>query len=276
MKRAHLNDTRGRNLIAFAKALAALTVTATLFPLQVMVRALMRGPVSFALPQLWHRALCHILAIRIERVGDADPRSGTVYVGNHLSHFDIFVMGACVRAAFIAKDDMAIWPGMRLLGAMQHTLFVSRRARAAARVAEQVASMRRQGQRLILFAEGTTSSGVTVAPFKSSLFAVLVSGADSSRVPASVQPFTLQLLEVDGQPLLDASDRDLYAFYGGASAGEHVWRFLRSRGARVRVTLHAPIAITPGITRKTLAAAAHAVVIAELERGVQVGSPAPT
>lgn len=260
-----------RSLVGCAKALAAIAVTLALFVPQLLVRACTRGPASFVLPQFWHRALCGILAIRIDRNGAVDARPGTIHVGNHLSHFDIFAVGSLVRAAFIAKGEMAGWPGMRLLGAMQQTLFVSRRARDAGAVAAQVAQARRQGRRLVLFAEGTTSSGMSVAPFKSSLFAVFGEPGDDTASVAVLQPFTLELVETDGQPCASAEARDLYAFHGGAEAGAHVWRFLRSRGARLRITFHPALPIHPGASRKDLAASAHAVVSGGL-RATQVAS----
>ncbi len=266
--------------IAASKVLACLGVTAVMLPPQLLVRLSTSGPASFVLPQLWHRALCGLLGIRIERIGAIDTRVGTTYVGNHISHFDILALGACVRGAFIAKGEMASWPGMRLLGAMQQTLFVSRRARDAAEVTQQVAGVRRLGHRLVLFAEGTTSPGESVAPFKSSLFAVLLPGGSRTHAmddasgelehsrhaqgraadEVRIQPFTLTLVAADGHAVRSAHDRDLYAFHGDASAGAHVRRFLRSRGARVRILFHAPIDVAPGTTRKQLAAITHAIV----------------
>ncbi len=251
--------------IAWSKALAALAITAVLFPLQFAVRQVSDGPASFAIPSLWHRALCRVLAIKVDQVGEVDLRAGTIYVGNHLSHFDIFVVGACVRAAFIAKGEMAGWPGMRFLGSLQQTLFVSRRARDAAKVAAHVREVLGRGTRLVLFAEGTTSPGLTVAPFRSSLFEILADPAPP-RVESRLQPFTLELSEVDGSSLDSGADRDVYAFHGGAPAGAHVWRFLRSRGARLRVTFHAPLDAAHDMTRKDLATAAHAAVSGALGR----------
>ena len=246
-------------LAACGKALIAIAVTVALFPLQLMVRMVSSGPASFVLPQLWHRALCRTLAIDVEQAGAIDTRAGTIYVGNHISHFDIFAVGACVRAAFIAKGEMSAWPGMKWLGAMQQTLFVSRRARDAAKVAATVREAIGRGTRLVLFAEGTTSAGTTVAPFRSSLFEVLADPAPP-RVESRLQPLTLELADADGRPVGSGGERDLYAFYGGTPAGAHVWRFLRSRGARVRITFHAPIDATHTMTRKELAHAAHAAV----------------
>ncbi len=255
---------------AIVRSAVALFVTVVLFLPQAVVRTVTRGPAAFVLPQLWHRALCRTLGIEVVKTGAIDTCPGTVYVGNHVSHFDIFVLGSCTRAAFIAKVEMAQWPGMQLLGSMQQTMFVSRRARDAARVAQRVAKARYRGHRLVLFAEGTTSSGVNVAPFKSSLFSVLIdarhakSEDGASRAPARLQPFTIRLLETDGMALREGGDRDVYAFHGGAPADAHVWRFLRSRGARAEVVFHPPITVAPDMTRKSLAKAAHAIVAAGL------------
>lgn len=272
-----------RELRALSRALAAIVVTGLLSLPQIVIRVLTRGPASLVVPRLWHQALCRILALKVERVGTIDTRAGVIFVGNHISHFDIFALGASVRAAFIAKDDMRAWPGIRWLGAMQHTLFVSRRARDARRVVVQMAEARRQGRPLVLFAEGTTSGGACVAPFRSSLFAVFFDNtqggntddvvtkadagaiADVGRGPGRVQPFTLTVLAADGRTVRNQQDRDLYAFHGGMHAGAHVWRFLRSRGAHVRIRFHAPIDIAPGVTRKQLASRAHAIVASGLD-----------
>lgn len=241
-----------------AKIAALLGASAVAVPLQWVVSRFTRGRASFVLPRWWFACLRTALGIRVEVVGTPRTDGGTVFVGNHVSHFDIPLLGSLLHARFIAKDDMAHWPGMRFLGGLGQVLFISRRPRDAASVASTIAAQLRPGHDLVLFAEGTTSSGITVAPFKSSLFSLFLD--TPAGAACTLQPFTLDIRSVDGVPLAAGGDRDGYAYYGDMDAGAHVKRFLRMSGATIRVVFHAPMTIAPGTDRKALAAQAHAMV----------------
>ena len=245
-----------------ARLAAILGASALLMPLQWLLLPLLRGRARFRLPRLWHGVLRRALGLRVDCVGRPRNAPRTLYVGNHVSHFDIPLLGSLVDARFVAKDDMEGWPGMRWIGALGGTLFVSRRRGDAARVAAQLAGAMRDGVSLLLFPEGTTSSGAAVAPFKSSLLGLFIQSGQAW----TLQPFTIDLLAFDGQALDAGGDRDGYAFHGDMAAGAHVRRFLRSGGARVRVVFHEPIPLAPDADRKALAAQAHAVVASGLGR----------
>jgi len=234
-----------------------------LMPLQWVLMRFTRGRAAFVLPRLWFGCLRRALGIRVEVIGTPRAGGGTVFVGNHVSHFDIVLLGSLLRARFIAKDDMERWPGMRMVGELAQTLYISRCRRDAASVAAALAAQMRPDHDMVLFAEGTTSSGKHVAPFKSSLFSLLL-GRPASGPAWMLQPFTLDLCSVDGRTLSAGGDRDGYAFHGDMQAGAHVQRFLRLSGAVVRVVFHPPIAMATGVDRKTLAAQAHAMVASGL------------
>ena len=259
-------DSLFSSLRAASKVALMLLASLLLMPPQWLLMRFTRGRASFVLPRLWFACLRRAMAIRVEVTGAPRAVGGTVFVGNHVSHFDIVLLGSLLHARFIAKNDMESWPGMRLVGELGQTLYISRRSRDAASVAAALAAQMRPDHDMVLFAEGTTSSGEGVAPFKSSLFSLLLGRPDSD--PAwMVQPFTLDLRSVDGRPLTAGGDRDGYAFHGSMLAGAHVQRFLRSSGAVVRVVFHPPIAIAAGVDRKTLAAQAHAIVVSGLSSG---------
>lgn len=246
-----------------AKLAAIVIASAILMPLQWLLMRFTRGRIAFVLPRLWFACLRRALGLRVEIVGKPRRTGGTLFVGNHVSHFDIVLLGSLLRARFIAKDDMQSWPGMRAIGALAQTLFISRRRRDAAHVATAIAAQMRPDHDLLLFPEGTTSSGEQVAPFKSSLFSLFLNRTEEA--PAwTLQPFTLTIQSVDGQPLSAGGERDGYAFHGNMKAGEHLQRFLRMSGAVIRVVFHPPMAIPPGQDRKTLAAEVHAVVASGL------------
>jgi 1-acyl-sn-glycerol-3-phosphate acyltransferase len=254
------------SLRAGTKVLSMLLASVLLMPIQWIAMRFTRGRIAFVLPRLWFGCMRRALRIRVEVVGRPRDSGGTLFVGNHISHFDRGKLGRLLRARFIAKDDMELWPGMRVVGELAQTLYISRRRRDAASVAAPVAAQMRPDHDLVLFAEGTTSSGEQVAPFKSSLFSLFL-GEQAGGQPWTLQPFTLDIQSVDGRSLAAGGDRDGYAFYGDMAAGTHVSRFLRSSGALVRVVFHPPMAIPAGIDRKALAAKLHHIVASELAVG---------
>ena len=260
---ADRTSTVSGSLRAGAKIAVLVLLSAMMMPVQWLVLRITKGARAFVLPRLWHRCLCAAFGIEAEVVGRPRDAARTLYVGNHISHFDILLLGSLLDARFIAKDDMERWPGMRFMGGLGQTLFISRRARDATHVAASIAEQMRSNNNLILFAEGTTSSGEKVAPFKSSLFSLFM-GGEGNGDAWTVQPFTLDIVAVDGRALSSGGARDDYAFYGDMDAGAHVQRFLRLSGARVRVVFHAPMTIPPETDRKTLAAQLHAVVASGL------------
>lgn len=251
------------SLRAGIKIAAILLASAVLMPPQWLLMRFTRGRASFALPRLWFACLRRAMGLEYERVGAPRDGGGTLFVGNHISHYDIVLLGSILRARFIAKDEMESWPGVRFIGALGQTLFISRRRQDTAGVAAAIAAQMRPDHDVVLFAEGTTSSGERVAPFKSSLLAPFL-GATSAGQPWQLQPFTLQIVAADARALSDGGERDIYAFYGDMQAGAHVSRFFRLSGARVRITFHAPIAIGPGTDRKALAQQVHDIVASPL------------
>jgi 1-acyl-sn-glycerol-3-phosphate acyltransferase len=264
------------SLRAGVKIAAILLASAVLMPPQWLLMRFTRGRASFALPRLWFTCLRRAMGLEYDIVGTPRDSGGTLFVGNHISHYDIVLLGSILRARFIAKDEMESWPGVRFIGALGQTLFISRRRQDTASVAANIAAQVRPDHDVVLFAEGTTSSGERVAPFKSSLLAPFL-GAAAAVQAWQLQPFTLQIVSVDGRALSAGGDRDIYAFHGGMQAGPHVSRFLRLSGARVRITFHAPIAIPPGTDRKALAQRVHAIVASPLAHDDAVSScPAGT
>ncbi|MCW0378603.1 hypothetical protein NB697_001449 [Xanthomonas sacchari] len=251
---------RVRAIVRLAVCIAA---SLLLIPPQWLLMRFTRGRGAFVLPRLWFGCMRRALGIRVEVVGTPRDTGGTLFVGNHISHFDIVVLGSLLRARFIAKNDMERWPGMRHIGALAQTVFISRRRQDAAAVAAAVAAQLRPDHDVVLFAEGTTSSGERVAPFKSSLFSLFLSAAPGAR-QWTLQPFTLEVRSVDGHPIAQGGDRDAYAFYGEMQAGAHVAHFLRLSGAVVRVTFHGPLAVAPGSDRKALATQLHGIVASAL------------
>ncbi len=109
------------------------------------------------------------LSIPVEHSGDI-PESGLI-VANHLSYLDILALSAIAPFIFIAKKEVRSWPIFGWIAAKAGTLFVDRERRLeTGKVNESVSGALRAGLRVVLFAEGTSSDGSGVLPFRPSLF----------------------------------------------------------------------------------------------------------
>lgn len=113
----------------------------------------------------WCWAVCQVLGVRLRTSGVADPRA-RLWVANHVSWLDIVVLGGQQPLIFLSKAEVADWPVIGFLARRCGTLFVRRGDRQATGAAvEQLLWRLRQGQRVMVFPEGTTTDGSKVLRF---------------------------------------------------------------------------------------------------------------
>ena len=67
-----------------------------------------------------------MFGIRIHVRGELATDGPVLYVSNHVSYLDVFVLGAKVPASFIPKAEIAGWPVFGRLAKHQNTLFFER------------------------------------------------------------------------------------------------------------------------------------------------------
>ena len=103
------------------------------------------------------------------RVKGAELRPHTLLIANHLSWFDIVVMGGATGCSFVAKDELG-HPFIHWLADQNHTIYVKRTHRKGSKdQAVAIAKALEGGQPVALFAEGTTGPGTHLLPFRSAL-----------------------------------------------------------------------------------------------------------
>src|SRR3546814_14153502 len=95
-------------------------------PVQLLAVA-WQWPLRKRLPFWYHRRTCRLLGIEIERHGQPSGRHPTLYVANHVSYLDIEVLGALLKASFVAKAEVATWPFFAWLARLQEPVFVEDR-----------------------------------------------------------------------------------------------------------------------------------------------------
>ncbi len=209
----------------------------------------------------WCRTLCRTAGLRLRVSGVPRNQGPTLFVSNHCSYLDIPVVAREADATFVAKSEVARWPLFGQAARLTRTVFIQRvGAEAKAQGAELLARLGR-GENLMLFAEGTSTDGAAVAPFKSSLFGIAEKSAPG--VDLRVQPLSITYARtLDGEPLTGWR-RELYCWFGEATMFPHLWRMLSLQGAEVEVRFLEPIATT-GLGRKELARRAQAAVAASV------------
>ena len=104
------------------------------------------------------------------------------------------------------------------------------------------------GDSLILFAEGTSTPGAHVEPFRSTLF----KAADLPE-PVLIQPVSVAYVDYDGEPMTQA-ERDYYAWYLPMTFLNHFLNALGLRQATIKVTFHEPVTTAQFESRKACAA----------------------
>ena len=121
----------------------------------------------------WSRFACRVLGIRVRTHGSI-PSSGLL-VSNHLSYLDIVVLSSIRPCVFVAKSDVAGWPLFGWLACAAGAIFVDRERRfSSTKAVDLMRDAIVNGAVVILFAEGTSSDGSTVLPFKSALLELAV------------------------------------------------------------------------------------------------------
>ncbi|MFC4296631.1 MULTISPECIES: lysophospholipid acyltransferase family protein [Castellaniella] len=203
----------------------------------------------------WSRGLMRLCGVRVRRMGVPVERGAVLWVANHVSWVDIFVLNSVRTTSFVAKSDIRRWPVIGLLVAWAGTLFIDRRHRHAVRDAgRQMRGCFDQGDAVGLFPEGTTTDGSDVLPFHAGLFDAAVQAG----VPT--QPVALRFLRRGRRaPEL--------AFVGEQTLVANLWFLLSAWGVSVECDFLAPIPAADGLTRAELSRRTQAA-IGEAVRGV--------
>ncbi|MDP9127856.1 MAG: 1-acyl-sn-glycerol-3-phosphate acyltransferase [Pseudomonadota bacterium] len=251
----------GSRPMGFLRVLGFLGLVLTLTPVQMVYR-LTRPKQPFLIAQLFHRTLTRVLGLRVRVHGEMTAGSPVLFVCNHVSYLDIVVLSALLPASFAAKSDVAKWPMIGFLAKMQNTLFIERRATKAGEQRDVLRGEFEKGRNFIIFPEGTSTDGLTVLPFKSSLFAVVEDPLPEGQIV--VQPISLGCTELDGLPITRAR-RPLYAWYGDMTLVKHLWSVFRLGHFTLDVIFHAAVNPKDFKDRKALAQHCHQ----EVARGIE-------
>lgn len=142
----------------------------------------------------WSAQLLQIFRVSVELVpGSCLPAHG-LWVANHVSWIDIFVINALFPSRFVAKSEVRHWPLVGALSAWAGTIFIARaHPRDLRRTMAHVVQALQRGERVVVFPEGTSCAQGAIQPFRANLFEAAIEAR------TMVQPVAISYLDRDGR-----------------------------------------------------------------------------
>jgi 1-acyl-sn-glycerol-3-phosphate acyltransferase len=177
---------------------------------------------------------------------------------------------------FVAKSEIAGWPVFGWLARLQRTIFINRQARHQTGAAtRQIAGRLLSGDAVVLFAEGTSSDGIRVLPFRSSLVGAVhhALGNSTHHTQITVQPMSLAYVGFGGVPM-GRGLRERVAWYGDADLVPHLLHVLSSGAVDVTVSWGEAVAYDLSADRKAIARDAEKSVRRMTVAALRAASPA--
>ncbi|GGH18044.1 lyso-ornithine lipid acyltransferase [Cribrihabitans marinus] len=225
-------------LVCLVVLMAVRLVEAPLFGL--------RRPVTPFITQFVCRNAFRILGMGYRTRGTLMKARGAV-VANHSSWLDIFALNARKRVYFVSKAEVARWPGIGLLARATGTVFIERDRRQARAQTRLFEDRLKAGHKLLFFPEGTSTDGLRVLPFKTTLFAAFFS--EELRDFMQVQAVSVVYRAPKGQ------SARFYGWWGDMAFAPHLLKTLAARRqGSVLLIYHPPVKVADFADRKAVAA----------------------
>jgi lyso-ornithine lipid O-acyltransferase len=239
--------------LGLIRAVVFIAVTLPLMPLQALF--LLSWPnMARCFPHFYHRFVRKLLGIKLNVNGTLPTTGQCLIVSNHVSWIDIVVLSAVAPLSFVAKREVAHWPFFGWLSKLQRTVFVDRERRHSTKHSRSELETRlANGDRLVLFPEGTSNDGASLFPFKSSFFAA------ATAPEIAIIPVTLVYKQHWGLPLA-RRNRSMFAWYADMDLIPHLWGALCAGPLTVDILIHPALDDETGLNRKTAAAVAERTI----------------
>ncbi len=140
--------------------------------------------------EMCQRKLCSILLkcfhVQIHYMGTPHP-DAQIIVANHISWLDALLFMPAPKLRFIAKSQVKHWPVIGLMAQLLGTVFIRRENKFQVyRSLPNAQRHIRQGDNLVIFPEGTTTTGLNTQTFRPMLFEV------AKRENCLVQPVAIR------------------------------------------------------------------------------------
>ena len=220
-------------------------------------------------PLFFYKVIKNIAGINIdtegfERIIQKD--TGTLYIANHVSWFDILCLGSILNARFIAKKEVASMGIFGFLAKLSNTFFIDNSNKN--KIYEYNNFIREKlinGESLILFPEGTTTDGNGIRKFKSSLFECI----NSTESLINVQPISICYVRKNNLPM-GIYSRRFIAWVGETSMVNSMKEFLSSGSITVNLIFHPKVSMNQFGDRKELSSFCEEQILIGLNKTIKI------
>ncbi|MEL7535554.1 MAG: lysophospholipid acyltransferase family protein [Pseudomonadota bacterium] len=214
-----------------------------------------RAKIQSTILRRWSQAIRWLIGMRTDVIGAA-PKTTGLFVANHLSYVDIVLLASEMRTAFVSKREVRHWPLVGHLVTIAGTIYVDReRHRSLPETNRQIRTKLDAETSVVIFAEGSSTAGETVLPFRPSL---LKMAADHD-FPVNYGYLTYR---IDKQPGSETRTADEICWWGEAGFARHIINLLGLPGFAARLVFgESP---KRGDDRKSLARELHTAVSQQL------------
>tara|TARA_Y100001936_G_scaffold34608_1_gene32704 strand:- start:2769 stop:3560 length:792 start_codon:yes stop_codon:yes gene_type:complete len=179
----------------------------------------------------WSIKLLTILSIRIHFRGAPPVKCNQpiMLVANHISWLDIYALMTICPSRFVAKAEIRSWPLFGWLSKNVGTLFIERKKISdIMRINQDISHVLNSGEYVTIFPEGTTSNGITVKKFHSSLLQSAVN------INAKIYPVAIRYYDTFGEISKEA-------VYDGISLLESIKTIIKQPWINVELIFSNPI-----------------------------------
>jgi lyso-ornithine lipid O-acyltransferase len=178
-----------------------------------------------------------ILNIKVTIAGDEGylERGGYVIISNHVSYVDGIILGSLFPVVFVSKKEVKSWPVIGQWTSLCGTVFIDRQHKdKISLLVNEIKQKLQQEANILLFPEGTSTSGERMLPFQTAPLAAPL------RNRSIIVPVTLTYTSVEDKPV-SVRNRDFIYWYGEMDFVTHFWRLLSLRGIEAMVTIQPKI-----------------------------------
>ena len=224
----------------------------------IFKRRLANDPVFKAAFTVWYKQACNIVGLKV--IVQGEPAEGPVLmVANHVSWLDILLLASVANPRFLSKAEIRKWPLIGWAGQQIDTLFIKRGQRSASAAASAgIVEGLEQGNRILIFPEGTTTEGKVVGRLHARLFGAAID------TDSPVQPLVIHYTDEN----TDSHTSERIPFVGEQNLFSNVWLLLGCKHPTAYVYC-LPVMDSTGLSRKALVSEIHELMQQTLEQSQQ-------
>lgn len=195
-----------------------------------------------------------ILGFHLDLQGPPPSNNGTLVIGNHMSYLDILIYLSFFECLFVTSVETKEKPFLGHITRLAGCLFVERRnPRNLPNELKTIKKYFDNDISVCIFPEGTSSNGLTILPFKKSLFQLPL----ETKCP--IQPIILKYDRINGENFSD-KNCDLVCWYGEMGFFKHLYTLCTLRKIEASIKVLPQIDSNQFDNRKEIAAYCYKVL----------------